>query len=100
MDEEARPLQVEQTTLLLETIEQMRAAGAEDEREVCGWQLSYSRRGAGMRGDLVAVDPVMRERVMRRRGAGARGLHSRVVRCRIALRGAASPLGRWLPRNS
>ena len=42
---------------LLNAIEEMRSTGAEDEREVCGWKLQYSRRGAGMRGDMVAVDP-------------------------------------------
>ena len=50
---ESVPLLPEETTKLLNAIEEMRSTGAEDEREVCGWKLQYSRRGAGMRGDMV-----------------------------------------------
>ena len=57
MGTEAVPLLPEETTKLLNAIEEMRSTGAENEREVCGWKLQYSRRGAGMRGDMVAVDP-------------------------------------------
>ena len=57
MATESVPLLPEETTKLLDAIEEMRSTGAEKEREVCGWKLQYSRRGAGMRGDMVAVDP-------------------------------------------
>ena len=52
----------EKVAQLLDAIEEMRSTGEENEREVCGWRLQYSRRGAAMRANG-GLDPRDGERL-------------------------------------